>query len=80
MAAVIRPQVGGHGLLQGEESEAALVDLDLQLVDLLVGARDLLGAARFSSMRACIARCTRSSTRAPMLRSRFLSACSSLSK
>src|SRR5688572_21553636 len=32
------------------------------------------------SMRACMATCTRSSTRAPMPSSRFLSACSSVSK
>ena len=41
------PQVGGHGLLQGEQLQAAVVDLDLEVVD-LAGRRPmtLLGLAR----------------------------------
>ena len=31
-----RPQVGGHRLVQREQPEAAVVDLDVQLVDRLV--------------------------------------------
>ena len=36
------PEVGGHRLLEGEQAQAALVDLDLQIVDVLVRGDDAL--------------------------------------
>ena len=66
-------QVRGHGLLQRQQLQAAVVDLDLQVVDLLVGRDDLLGLVHVVAPSAPARRwCTRSSTSAPMLSSRLL--------
>ena len=42
-AARDQPQIGGHGLLQGEQADGELVDLDLDLVDARLVAENILG-------------------------------------
>ena len=47
-----RAQVGGHRLVQRQQREAAVVDLDVQLVDRLVADQDALDRARGRARRA----------------------------
>ena len=45
-AATIAPQVGGHRLVERQQREAAVVDLDVELVDRLVAAHHLVDERR----------------------------------
>ena len=73
-----RAQVDGHRLVQRQQREAAVVDLDVQLVDRLVaGEHAARSASRSRSTSASIAERTRSSARPPISSSRALSCSSS---
>jgi hypothetical protein len=52
MAAAIKPQVHGHGLVQGDQFQASVVDFDVHLVDLGFQVKDFGGEGVAPFVRA----------------------------
>ena len=66
-------QVGRHRLLERQQLEAAVVDLDVELIDVAVAGQHLLEQAEVALDQAADGQRRRSSARPPISRSRVLS-------
>ena len=71
------PQVGGHRLVQREQLEAAVVDLDVQLVERLVAVQHALDELAVAVDQRLDRQAHCSSARPPISSSRVLSCSSS---